>query len=233
MFSKTPNPQVVSNIINGLQKKDLIISHKDEKVTTALMENGWTGSFLEDYDDYVYVVYSDEQNTSSNGLNIQMEYTGNMPENDTYKRELLIKYENTTSTNIFKKVRVYLPKDTLLTDARIIEGTSEQKITKGLKASPHETKYVYMTDISIKAGSKIALKFSYESNTHGIEDGHLHLVIQKQQGIGEIPIIINFNYPQGIPNSYKYSSIENAVINNNSLQINTTMNKDYQTLIPL
>lgn len=235
----TQNENISTNlkeIYNGFNSKKISMYNKDSQVQKYFILNGWAGE--QDYsgDDFLYVI---DSNLSGKDMDSDIErsisYSATQPSTGKdFTRSTSITYKNNSKiadNTYINHVRVYVPKNAYLNDAKLVTPEEEKNIIRKVEIYPDGNKLVFATDISIDPGQSIALVLDYDSPSTFIGSDEVKLHFVKQPNIENHPINVKFTYSKDVPDREKINEMYS--IGNNEISINDTLNEDKTYKIPL
>jgi len=197
-LSPTEKLKLLKKIEEHLQRKDILIYFFDNKLQKRVEELNWGGQITKDWNsDYLMIVDSNFLSKKTDyyinrSINYKIDLTKERP-----IAQLEITYKNTgknynwMTTNYRDYLRIYVPKGSWLTK---FEGGEEK-----VRFLDELNKTVFGNFIIVKLGQEKTIKLEYLLPKRIKQDTY-KLLIQKQSGISNLPVNVEFISDKPIKN---------------------------------
>lgn len=208
-FVKAKNwPEVINQSSNSLGKKDMLIYLSEPQSLSLLASENWAGILPQgvnnkegEYSDFLAVT---DINLALAPLNYFIQKTIDLKTTisteDKLTRQLTIRIKNSApndslNNGVYKnRIKVYLPLGVNLVKAEL----GGVDITKEISSYSDHNRQVFSTLLELSPSQESLLFVEYATDKLEFKNDNLtyRLDVFKQPGSGEVPLNINFIYPQ-------------------------------------
>lgn len=187
-------PKVSKFALNELRNKDIMLNFEDENLQKMIEDVHWGGRVSEDWNgDYLMLSDANMGALKTNyyitrEINYNVDLTGEKPTADL---EVLYKnnatYGDWRTSDYHSYFRVYVPKGSKLIERKMVSYPLVQE-------EFNKTYFGFLLHVLINRQTDIKLKYELPEN---VREGNYKLLIQKQSGVGDVPIKIHIKTKNG------------------------------------
>jgi len=187
-------PKISKFVLNELRNKDVMLNFEDAKLQKMVEEVHWGGKVSEDWaGDYLMLSDSNMGALKTNyyvtrEINYNVDLTGEKP---IANLEVLYKnsatYGDWRTSDYHSYFRVYVPKGSKLLERKMVSYPLVQE-------DFGKTYFGFLLHVLINGQTDVKLKYELPEN---VREGNYKLLIQKQSGMGDVPVKISIKTKKG------------------------------------
>jgi hypothetical protein len=186
--------KLISLAQDHLDKKDILLYFNDAAIQEDIKKLGWSGEIEQTDSDYIFIVDSNVNSFKADYfVNRNFEYEIDLLQSPA-KAKLTINYDHTAQEKSWlvrdytNWLRVYVPEGSWFTDIETF-GTEPQYGKEYGK-----TFVAGLVKVPISSSKNMVLKYTLPEN---FDINNYKLFVQKQPGIGPLPIKVKITHPDG------------------------------------